>query len=154
MNYKNLNAILRRLRFSREFEADDGIISPLQLATDAEYAGIYDPETDWIVSLGVRGETRIYSPDENDGNAYKTWNEFPESLKELVLADNRSEVERLASLEQSFEVFVVNDKQDVVASFVVDDDILTESDEELCKFFAVNLELSYEDEGLVLPFDA
>lgn len=56
----------------REFEADDGIISPLQLATDAEYAGIYDPETDWIVSLGVRGETRIYSPDENDGNAYKT----------------------------------------------------------------------------------
>lgn len=45
-------------------------------------------------------------------------------------------------------------KHDVVTSFVVDDDILTENDEGLCKFFAVNLELSYEDEGLVPPFDA
>ena len=45
-------------------------------------------------------------------------------------------------------------KHDVVTSFVVDDDIMTENDEGLCKFFAVNLELSYEDEGLVPPFDA
>ena len=82
----------------------------MQLATDAGYAGIYDPETGWIVSLEVRGETRIYSPDENDDNAYKSWDEFPVSLKELVLAGNRSEVERLASLEQSFEVFVINDR--------------------------------------------
>lgn len=101
----------------------------------------------------MRGETRIYAPGDEE-KAYSRWEDFPSALKKLVLEGNRSEIERLASLEQSFEVFVVNDKQDVVASFVVDDDILTESDEELCKFFAVNLELSYEDEGLVLPFDA
>lgn len=110
--------IRERYDFQTDIEPYNSIVSPVQLPSGMDYASLADTETVWSVSVGVRGEVKLYF----QGKEFSDFSSFPSELQKIIM-ETPARADEFGGSCPWFEAFVFNPNDEIVSSTVLDDDI-------------------------------